>query len=141
MQSWILELKSVVLVILVSEFLKELLTGDKFKKYIQFAITLFLFAFLLTGFLHTDFSLPPLPEDFAEGTHQSLLQEEFAVKIQEQIAKKLSEHQLSYEKISVVLSKAYEIETIRIETTEPPEKIHALLKGEFPYEVVFPPEG
>ncbi len=141
MQSWILELKSVVLVILVSEFLKELLTGDKFKKYIQFAVTLFLFAFLLTGFLHTDFSLPPLPKDLSEETYQSLLQEEYAMKIQEQIAKKLSEHQISYQIISVVLTETYEIETIRIETTEPPEKIHALLKGEFPYEVVFPSEG
>lgn len=141
MQNWIFELKSVILVILVSEFLKEFLTGDKFKKYIQFAVTLFLFAFLLTSFLHTDFSLPPLPAEISETPPQSLLQEEFAVKIQEQIANKLSEQQLSYEKISVVLSDAYEIKTIRIETTEPPEKIYALLKGEFPYEVVFPTEG
>lgn len=141
MQSWLWELKSVVLVILVSEFLKELLTGERFKKYIQFAVTLFLFCFLLSTFFHTDFSLPQLPEQTEAAPYHNYLPEEFAAVIQSRIAEELSQHQIFCQSITVTLSETYEIQMVHIETDESPEAVGAVLKGEFPYEVVCPSEG
>lgn len=140
MQGMILELKSVVLIILICEFLKELLTGDKFKPYIQFAVTLFLFIFLLSGIFRTDFSLPQLPDDWSEEAFQNMLPKTYAEQMEEQIAKKLSEHRISYRDISVSISEEYELTNILIETEESPETIQAVLKGDFPYEVVYLPE-
>lgn len=136
MEVWITPLKSVILVILVSEFLKELFLGESYKRYIQFAVSLFIFGFLLSSLLHTDFSLPDFPEDLSVTREENLLVEQYQTEIQAKIGELLLEHNLSYEEITVTLSPTYEIETICIKTQEEKTAVDAVLKGDFPYEVV-----
>ena len=140
METWILSLKAVISVILVSEFLKELLLGNAYKKYIQFAVSLFIFGALLSSFLQSDFSFPQFPEEIPITENENLLIKQYETEIQHQIAQTLSAHGLSYERISVTLSPQYEIEHIQIETFEDSNEMDAVMKGDFPYEVVRPPE-
>lgn len=135
------ELKSVIFVILISEFFKELLVGDRFRKYIQFAVSLFLFSFLLSTLFRTDFSLPDIPREFIYPTQQNLLQNEFSATIREEIEKNLTAQKISYHEIRVQLSDTYELESVVIVTNESRETIQQHLKGDFPYEVVCPTEG
>ena len=132
----IIKLKSVVLVILICEFLKELLAGEKFKQYLQFAVSLFLFAFFLSVFLHTDFSLPKFTENISEPIQENLLKSQYETQIANTLSEELIKNGLSCQEVTVTLSDNYEIQNIRIHSEEPPERIHTLLKGEFPYEVV-----
>lgn len=136
MEHWITNLKAVVVVILISEFLKELLIGETFRKYIQFAVSLFLFGFFLTSFFHTDFSLPSFPEEITVTNEENLLIQQYETQIAAEIGARLSNEGVSYSEILVRLSPQYEIESITIKSCEPPETIDAVLKGEFPYEVV-----
>ena len=136
MHSFIANLKYVVLVILVCEFLKELLATEKFKQYIHFAISLFLFAFFLSTFLHIDFSLPDWEEENYAIHEKNMLKSQYETKIAETISEELTKNGISFQKVIVTLSDSYEIESVQIESTAPPENIHSVLKGDFPYEVV-----
>ena len=131
-------LKAMVLIILVSEFLKELLIGEAYKKYIHFAVSLFVFGFLLSGLLHTDVSLPDFPEEAVTTSGENLLLSRYETDIETEVGRMLSEKNVSYESVTAVLSPTYEIETVRIQTKETPETIHTILKGAFPYEVAQP---
>ncbi len=136
MEHWITNLKAVVLVILISEFLKELLIGETYRKYIQFAVSLFLFCFFLSALFHTDFSLPSLPEEIVIKNNENLLIEQYETQIASEISNRLSQEEISFNEISVTLSSQYDIEKITIKSCESPAAIDAVLKGEFPYEVV-----
>ncbi len=138
MLSLIMKLKSVVFVILLCEFLKELLVGEKFKQYIQFAVSLFLFTFFLSAFLHTDFSFVPLSELMVSYESENLLLQQYETQIETAVSEELSKNQCSFQTVSVTLSDSYEIKNIRIISEEDPNKIHSLLKGDVPYEVVHP---
>ncbi|MBO5408214.1 MAG: hypothetical protein J6A61_02260 [Clostridia bacterium] len=134
----IVKLKSVVLVILICEFLKELLAAEKFKRYLQFAVSLFLFAFFLSAFLHTDFSLPQFSETVAFQPEDNLLKEQYETQIATAVSKELTKNGFSYQNVTVTLSDCYEIETIRIVSDADPEIFESLWKGDIPYEVVHP---
>ena len=58
MQELIVQLKSVVIVILIAEFLKELLTTTRFQKYVHFALSLFLLNFFISLLTGVEISLP-----------------------------------------------------------------------------------
>ena len=140
METWFLSLKAVICVILVSEFLKELLLGESYKKYIQFAVSLFIFGILLSSVLQSDFSFPQLPEEISVTQSENLLIKQYEAEITHQIAQTLSTHGLSFERISTTLSPQYEIEHIQIESFEDYNVIDAVMKGDFSYEVVRPSE-
>ena len=136
MEHWITNLKAAVLIILISEFLKELLIGETYRKYIQFAVSLFLFCFFLTSFFRTDLSLPSLPEEMAVKSDENLLIEQYETQIASEIKNRLLQEGISDAEVSVTLSSQYDIENIMIKTCKAPAEIDAVLKGEFPYEVV-----
>ena len=138
MLSLIAKLKSVVLIILICEFLKELLAGEKFKRYLQFAVSLFLFAFFLSVFLHTDFSLPQFSQTVDLQPEDNLLKEKYETQIETAVAEELTKNGLSCQNVTVNLSDNYEIDKIRIVSEADPRQIETLWKGEFPYEVVHP---
>ena len=140
MYDLIFQLKGIVTVILISEFLKELLSTKRFHKYIQFAVSLVLFLFILSLIGGTDFTLPELPDYIVPKSHENLLKYEYETKISEAVQKKLSDSGISAE-ISVRLNEQYEITNITVYTAAPPESVKALLEGDAPYEVVFRSES
>ncbi len=140
MTEWIANLKQVVLVVLVCEFLKELLSTGSFRKYVQFAVSLFLFLFLLSSVFRVEFSLPEFQEPFFETSHENLVVKEYETDIATQIKERLRENNLDIVTVTVHLNDRYELKSVQIYTVEDASQIHAVLKGEFPYEVVYPTE-
>ncbi len=137
---FLLELKNIVFVILVCEFLKELLTTEKFKKYIQFAVSLFVFCFFLASILHTDLSFPSFYETKEEFHAANLLKENYQTAVAQSIQKELTSKNLSFEEVCVQLSEDYKMEAVTVVTTCSPNEIQSALKGEIPLEVVSPTE-
>jgi len=86
----IFNLKSVVIVILASEFMKQLISGEKYKKYINFAISLMIIGFLLSAVSGTKLDIT-VQEDFnyteIEGS-ENLIISEYKNKIAEGISEK-----------------------------------------------------
>ncbi len=140
MTEWIANLKQVVLVVLICEFLKELLAVGSFRKYVQFAVSLFLFLFLISSVFRVEFSLPKLEIPTWETKEENLVAREYETNIAEQIKNRLLENHLDIYTVTVHLSEQYELKSVQIYTKEDPSQIHAILKGEFPYEVVYPAE-
>ena len=145
MSEWISNLKQVVLIVLVCEFLKELLSTDSFRKYVQFSIRLFLFLFLLSSLFGVEFGLStdiPLTIDDVEyeTEEENLLLQEYETQIANQITEELSRNNLSVSQVTVQLNDQYEILCVTVFTKEESAKIQAVLKGDFPYEVVYPTE-
>lgn len=140
MAEWIDHLKQVVLVVLVCEFLKELLSTSSFRKYVQFAISLFLFFFLFSSLFRIDFSLSVPDISVTESNFENLLLPEYETRISQEIQEELSQNGVSSQEVAVQLNDQYEIKSVTVFSEEEPEKIQAVLKGDFPYEVVFPTE-
>ena len=140
MTEWIAQFKQVVLVVLVCEFLKELLSTGSFRKYVQFAVNLFLFLFLISSLFRIDFSLPEFSVPTVHTTTENLLIKEYENDIAAEIQTKLSENNLDIATVTVHLNDRYELEAVQIYTNEHPSQIQAVLKGDFPYEVVCPTE-
>lgn len=140
MAEWIDHLKQVVLVVLVCEFLKELLSTTSFRKYVQFAISLFLFFFLFSSLFRIDFSLSVPEISVTESNFENLLLPEYETRISQEIQEELSQNGVSSQEVAVQLNDQYEIKSVTVFSEEEPEKIQAVLKGDFPYEVVFPTE-
>lgn len=140
MYDLIVQLKGIVTIILISEFLKELLTTKRFHKYIQFAVSLMLFCFILGLILRTDLTLPENPLSQTDQTYENLLKAEYEADISEAIKKRLADNAISAD-VSVYLNDNYEIEKITFYTAVPPEAVKALLEGDLPYEVVFRSES
>ncbi len=140
MAEWIDHLKQVVLVVLVCEFLKELLSTTSFRKYVQFAISLFLFFFLFSSLFRIDFSLSVPDISVTESNFENLLLPEYETRISQEIQEELSQNGVSSQEVAVQLNDQYEIKSVTVFSEEEPEKIQAVLKGDFPYEVVFPTE-
>ena len=133
-------LKQVVLVVLICEFLKELLSTSSFRKYVQFAVSLFLFFFLFSYLFRLEFSLPEWDVPEFESESENLLIPEYEHRISEEIKKKLSQNNLDVQEVSVQLSDQYQIESITVFSQEEPAIIQAVLKGDVSYEVVCPTE-
>ncbi len=140
MSEWISNLKQVVLIVLVCEFLKELLSTDSFRKYVQFSIRLFLFLFLLSSLFGVKFTLPEFTFTEYETEEENLLLQEYETQIANQITEELSRNNLSVSQVTVQLNDQYEILCVTVFTKEESAKIQAVLKGDFPYEVVYPTE-
>ncbi|MBR5239265.1 MAG: hypothetical protein IKW04_01650 [Clostridia bacterium] len=140
MSEWISNLKQVVLIVLVCEFLKELLSTDSFRKYVQFSIRLFLFLFLLSSLFGIKFALPEFTFTEYETEEENLLLQEYETQIATQITEELSRNNLSVSQVTVQLNDQYEILCVTVFTKEESAKIQAVLKGDFPYEVVYPTE-
>ena len=140
MSEWISNLKQVVLSVLVCEFLKELLSTDSFRKYVQFSIRLFLFLFLLSSLFGVKFALPEFTFTEYETEEENLLLQEYETQIATQITEELSRNNLSVSQVTVHLNDQYEILCVTVFTKEESAKIQAVLKGDFPYEVVYPTE-
>ena len=136
MLSFLMSLKNVVMVILVGECCKELLSGDSFQPYVQFAVRVFLFCFLLSALFHTDFSWPEWTDDALTFHAENNLLATYETQISRQTEKYLNEHGITDAAVTVDLSESYEIERIKIATDAPAQNVAAVLKGEFPYEVV-----
>ncbi len=140
MTEWIANLKQVVLVVLACEFLKELLSTDSFRKYVQFALRLFLFLFLISSLFKVDFSLPEFHTPTIETETENLLLSEYETQIANKISEELSKNNLSAKKVEVCLDNQYNIASVTVFSRESTDKIQAVLKGDFPYEVVVPTE-
>lgn len=140
MAEWISNLKQVVLVVLVCEFLKELLSTDSFRKYVQFALRLFLFFFLFSSLFRLDFSFPQWTEPPLETKTENLLLSEYETTIANTILAELSKNNLNAQKVEVMLDPQYNITSVTVYSNESTDKIQAVLKGDFPYEVVVPTE-
>lgn len=138
MSEWIGSLKQVVLVVFICEFLKELLSDGSFRKYVQFAIRLFLFLFLFCSLFQMEFSLPDFPDFSYEFEAENQLISKYETEIAKKIREELIKNQLSVSEVSVELSDQYEIICVTVVSEEAPSKIQTVLKGEFPYEVVPP---
>ncbi len=140
MAEWIDHLKQVVIIVLVCEFLKELLSTSSFRKYVQFAVSLFLFFFLFSSLFRLDFSFSLPDISIAENESENLLVPEYEARISERIHQELSQNNLSVQNVTVKLSDQYEIKSVTIFSKDDPEKIKATLKGDFSCEVVPPDE-
>lgn len=140
MYDFIFQLKGIVTVILISEFLKELLITKRFHNYIHFAVSLILFSFFLGFIGGTDVTIPEIPDYAVPESNENLLKSEYEIKISEAVQKKLSDSGISAD-VSVELDNRYEITNITVYTAAPPESVKALLEGDAPYEVVFRPEN
>jgi len=137
---WITDFKKMVLIILVCEFLKELLSTGSFRKYVQFAIRLMLFLFLFSALFRIEFTLPELSFSTVEYEEENLLIAEYETQIANRITEELRRNQLSVSEVSVQLNDQYEIIGVTVFSREHPSKIQDVLKGDFPYEVVIPTE-
>ena len=140
MTEWIANLKQVVLVVLACEFLKELLSTDSFRKYVQFALRLFLFLFLISSLFQVDFSLPEFHNSTIETETENLVLSEYETQIANKISEELSKNNLNVQKVEVCLDNQYNITSVTVFSNESTDKIQAVLKGDFPYEVVVPTE-
>ena len=140
MTEWIANLKQVVLVVLACEFLKELLSTDSFRKYVQFALLLFLFLFLISSLFQVDFSLPEFHNSTIETETENLVLSEYETQIANKISEELSKNNLNVQKVEVCLDNQYNITSVTVFSNESTDKIQAVLKGDFPYEVVVPTE-
>lgn len=136
MRVFISDLKNVVFIILICEFLKELLTTKKFKPYLHFAISLFLFSFFLSILFHTDFSIPDFTGNLQLSHQENLLISQYEAQIAQKIAEHLSQNHIPVTEVLVTLSDTYEIKAVKIISDSSPESIQSILKGDFPYEVV-----
>ncbi len=141
MTEWIVNFKQVVLVVLVCEFLKELLSTDSFRKYVQFAVRLFLFLFLFSSLFRIDFSMPEFVVPAMESESENLLLKEYEIQIAEKIREELSKNHVTASKVEVQLDPQYNISSVTVFSEEDPKNIQSVLKGDFPYEVVNPAEG
>ena len=138
MEEWITNLKQIVMVVLICEFLKELLSTDSFRKYVQFAINLLLFSFLFCSLFRIDFSLPEFQFSELEIDNENLVIAEYESQIAASIREEFTKNNVSVSNVSIQLNDQYEITAATIFSQEHPTKIQTILKGEFPYEVVNP---
>lgn len=140
MSEWISNLKQVVLVVLICEFLKEFLSTDSFRKYVQFSVRLFLFLFLVSSLFRIDFLVPDFSLPTVEVESDNLLIADYENQIATKLMEELHENRLDVSDVQVTLDEQYHISSVTVFSKENPEKIKTVLKGDFPYEVVHPSE-
>lgn len=140
MAEWISNLKQIVMIVLICEFLKELFSTDSFRKYVQFAINLLLFLFLFCSLFRIDFTLPEFDFSVLETENENLVIKEYETQIAISIREELTGNGIDISDVSVQLNEQYEIVSATVFSSEDPAKIYQILKGEFPYEVVHPTE-
>ena len=132
----IFNLKSVVIVILVSEFMKQLISGEKYKKYINFAISLMVIGFLLSVISGTKLDIIGQEEfNYTEiESSENLIISEYKNKIAERISGKFPKDEPPEFEIEV--DDSYNVISIKVKTDyEDTEKILEEL-GFTDYEII-----
>ena len=88
-------LKNIVIVILASEFIKNLAVGDMYKKYINFAVSLVVIGFLISSLSSAKFDITAQTDfNYAEvESNENLILKEYKKNIAEKLAKKFPENE------------------------------------------------
>ena len=132
----IFSLKNIVIVILVSEFMKQLMSDTKYKRYIDFAISLIVIGFVISAATGKSFNISPSPDfNYTEGLNEeNLIANEYKNKIAERVAEKFPDGELP--EFEIELDEKYTIVKIRVKTDYPDaEKIIKEL-GFTSYEII-----
>ena len=116
MRDIIFNLKNIVVVILASEFLKQLVLGDKYKKYISLAVSLSVIGFIIATISGTAFDISIQP-DFnyspPEG-NENMIITEYKKKIMEKITKEIPE----ISEIEVEIDDDYNVTGLSVKTKD-----------------------
>ena len=131
MELFIFNLKGIVVIILMCEFMKNLLTTEKFAKYINIAVSVFIIGFIITSIKGTTFDYDPnYSFNYSQGTiSENGLKEQYEKQICDKIKAKLDEKNIAIISIEVAADEEYQIEELKIKTSENKEKIEILLEG------------
>ena len=87
-----------------------------------------------------EFSLPEFHNSTIETETENLVLSEYETQIANKISEELSKNNLNVQKVEVCLDNQYNITSVTVFSNESTDKIQAVLKGDFPYEVVVPTE-
>jgi len=136
MRDIIFNLKNIVVVILASEFMKQLIVSKKYKSYINFAISISVTGFIIATISNAGFSISVQPDfNYAEPeNNENLIIREYENKIIERISKEIPE----INEIEMEIDKQYNITNLKIKAPNFSEEADKKLKelGFKSYEIV-----
>jgi len=116
MDDIIFNLKNIVVVILAAEFMKNLMASTKYKKYINFALSIVVIGFLLSSF--TGMRFDRLNEQDFNYTENISTENMIATEYKRKIAEKISESfpKDSFPEFSIELDDNYNVVKLSVKT-------------------------
>jgi hypothetical protein len=130
-ENLIFSLKNVVIVILACEFMKNLLAADRYKKYIGYALSVFVLGFIITGVRGAAFDLPDgygvsVSENIAG--EANTLKAEYEKQICQKVAAKLSEAKIEVVSVEAYADAKYNLTALNVKVKNDVPKATAVLE-------------
>lgn len=140
MEKFISDIKSVVIVIVASEFLKNFLIGGKFKKYITVCVNI-----LVIGYIISQITSQPLYYNdekinftFESGSYENKIKSVYEDRINSELINKLKENKINVYEIKTTANDDYSIKNIIVTVDDGYDKTEEIIKGLKPenYEII-----
>ena len=140
MEKFISDIKSVVIVIVASEFLKNFLIGGKFKKYITVCVNI-----LVIGYIISQITSQPLYYNdekinftFESGSYENKIKSVYEDRINSELINKLKENKINVYEIKTTANDDYSIKNIVVTVDGGYDKTEEIIKGLKPenYEII-----
>ena len=140
MEKFISDIKSVVIVIVASEFLKNFLIGGKFKKYITVCVNI-----LVIGYIISQITSQPLYYNdekinftFESGRYENKIKSVYEDRINSELINKLEENKINVYEIKTTANDDYSIKNIIVTVDGGYDKTEEIIKGLKPenYEII-----
>ena len=140
MEKFISDIKSVVIVIVASEFLKNFLIGGKFKKYITVCVNI-----LVIGYIISQITSQPLYYNdekinftFESGSYENKIKSVYEDRINSELINKLEENKINVYEIKTTANDDYSIKNIIVTVDGGYDKTEEIIKGLKPenYEII-----
>lgn len=140
MNSIISGIKSIVFIITLSEFLKNFLIGDKFKKYITVSVNI-----LVVGFIIGQLKNVPYADsfniefpDYTAEEYQNPIKEEYENRVKAELKKQLENKKIMVTDIELEINEDYSINKITAYINAKKDIAEEIIKGMKPkdYEII-----
>lgn len=140
MEVIISNIKSIVIIIVASEFLKNFLLGDKFKKYITICVNILVMGFIIGQIKNTPYvyNLTEDIPDYKSEDYENGIKTEYEQRVSSELRKMLEDKKISVYSIEVISNDDYSIKKIIIHISGRVDTAEEILKGLKPedYEII-----
>lgn len=107
-------IKSIVTVIVISEFLKSFFINENFKKYVSVSINILVLGFLILQISHINFDFDFSFDNIQNYSYENMLSKQYEKDIEENLKKEYEKENIKVEKIIIETDEQYNVVSLKI---------------------------
>lgn len=115
MNEFVKNMKNIVTVVVMAEFLKGFFINERYKKYIAMCINILIFSFLLSYILKIDFNFDiPFQEFQSDITYENKIEEQYKNDIKKSLMSEYEKENIYVQNIIIETSPQYNVVSLKI---------------------------